>query len=130
MGSGRPRTVTAVTRLIYAGLALVGAAAVTAAGCGGDRAPASSAPRSSALLPDGTVPWIDDPVSEQEIAPLDPNRARPSPDEARDVEACEAGALSGELERRARKLQRDDFGKVIGDNGGGRLQGAFELTIS
>ncbi|HEV2777470.1 MAG TPA: hypothetical protein VGV90_17910 [Solirubrobacteraceae bacterium] len=100
---------------------LLGAAA--GLGCGneegGERTASPPAARGAVttLLPDGTVPWIDERATEQELAPPDPNRHRPSPDEAAKVKPCATAALSGELARWTRKLQRDDFGKVLGDNG-------------
>jgi hypothetical protein len=95
--------------------------AVAGLGCGeeeeGER-PAPAPPAGAAtLLPDGTVPWIDEPAAEQELAPPDPNRHRPSPGEAAGAPPCTAAALAGELARWSRKRQRDDFGKVLGDNG-------------
>jgi hypothetical protein len=104
---------------------LLGAAAVATAlvatGCGDDDAPPRAAPATipaaATLLPDGTVPWVDERATEQEVALPDPNRNRPSPEEAADKPACHAAELSGELDRWTRKRQRDDFGKVLGDNG-------------
>ena len=102
-------------------LALAGAAVVLGGlGCGDEPEPSepqSPPVRSTALLPDGTVPWIDERAAEQELALPDPNRDRPSPDDAADVPPCGTGALTGELDRWTRKIARDDFGKVIGDNG-------------
>jgi hypothetical protein len=97
------------------------AAALAVAGCGDDPDPrrpaANPAARSTAVLPDGTVPWIDERAKQAELALPDPHRHRPSPDEAGELAPCAAADLTGELDRWLRKLARDDFGKVIGDNG-------------
>ena len=122
MGSDRSRLGEAAARPIRLGLVLLlgcAAAAAAAAGCGDDDpAPPKPAARSAALLAGGTVPWIDERVDEGELALPDPNRHRPSPGEAADVRMCNAAALSGELDRWHRKLQRDDFGKVVGPENG------------
>jgi hypothetical protein len=95
------------------------AAAVAVAGCG-EKAPPAPQPaaRAAALLPDGAVPWIDERVTEAQLATPDPNRDRPSPDEAGDVPPCEAAALTAQLDHWTRKLQRDDLGTVIGPENG------------
>jgi hypothetical protein len=89
---------------------LIAALGALLVGCG---APAPDVSAPATLSPDGSVPWVDEPGSEAELATPPPRRRPIDPG----APACAARDLSARLPRWAPKLLHDDEGKLVGNAG-------------
>ena len=65
------------------------------------------------LLPDGTVPWVNEPAAESEVQAPPPVRQPVDPD----AKPCAAAQLSATLPRCRTNIHRDDAGKEIANAG-------------